>query len=647
LIIDNADDPDLDLLKLFPAGGGGHILVTTRNPNNVVHATVGEEPFREMEPEDAVTLLLKAAQEPGRNDFLDPERRRLAMPIAAALGYLALALTHAGTTIRRNIYTLEEYLSEYTKHRLLPKDSKSPGLTKETITTTWEMPYKRIEDQKTAANLDAIDILHVFAFLHFKDIPELLFQKSWEKLQQQPSLSKSYLMSFFSVLTGSQARELPHMLRQDGATWDKPRFHRALAVLSELSLIYYDTEKEHCSMHPVVHAWARERLSINLQRRWRGIVTNMLSASINTMLEASGRPYRRTLLPHIECCLKDPVFELGGKADPNGACALKFASVYAECGLWKQAQKLQRDVVRLRTRLYGAAHVECLMAMRDLGRTCWNLFDLKEGLEVQTTVFETRTRLQGLTDPLGLKAMDDLARSYWLLGDRKKSRDLGAAAILGLKQRLGPADPATLTAMHNLACTLLHLGQVEKASELLIDVLEIRTRFWGLQHDDTLATMSELGMCYLKLGRLADAEYYTGKALENRTAILGEEHAYTLWSINDLSKVRCARGHAEEAANMLEDIIPVVERTLGNAHVGMSMTRYNLATAYAEQERWHETETILKQQLGVVSPRHPDWGISMKQLARVYEQQGRKGEAQKVLASISHRPRSSGDGKSL
>ena len=126
------------------------------------------------------------------------------MPIATALGYLALALTHAGATIRRKIYTLEEYLSEYTKHRLLPKNGKSPDLAEETITTTWEMPYRRIEYQKTTANLDAIDILHVFAFLHFKDIPELLFQKSWEKSQQPSSLSKSYLMSFFSVLTGSQ-----------------------------------------------------------------------------------------------------------------------------------------------------------------------------------------------------------------------------------------------------------------------------------------------------------------------------------------------------------------------------------------------------------------------------------------------------------
>ena len=102
------------------------------------------------------------------------------------------------------------------------------------------------------------------------------------------------------------------------------------------------------------------------------------------------------------------------------------------------------------------------------------------------------------------------------------------------------------------------------------------------------------------------------KALDSRTVILGEEHAYTLWSINNMSKVRCAQGRPDEAVDMLEAIVPVVERTLGSAHVGMSMTRYNLATAYTAQRRWEDAEIIIKEQLEVVPPRHPDWVISIE-----------------------------------
>ena len=34
LIIDNADDPSMDLGDLFPGGERGVILITTRNPSN-------------------------------------------------------------------------------------------------------------------------------------------------------------------------------------------------------------------------------------------------------------------------------------------------------------------------------------------------------------------------------------------------------------------------------------------------------------------------------------------------------------------------------------------------------------------------------------------------------------------------------------
>jgi hypothetical protein len=97
----------MDVSRYFPAGGRGHIILTTKNPNNVVHATIDDANFREMEEEDAITLLLKAAQQPGTEEYKDLGRRKLAKPIISALGYLAIAIIHAGATIRRGISTLE------------------------------------------------------------------------------------------------------------------------------------------------------------------------------------------------------------------------------------------------------------------------------------------------------------------------------------------------------------------------------------------------------------------------------------------------------------------------------------------------------------------------------------------------------------
>jgi len=125
LILDNADDPQLDLITYLPTGSNGHILVTTRLHDLRTYATVGNIKFDKMDAEEAIDLLLKAAYPEDRNARTDHEQRLIAKDVARELGHLAIALNQAGATIRRKIYTLERYLRSYLGkcHRLL--NSKS------------------------------------------------------------------------------------------------------------------------------------------------------------------------------------------------------------------------------------------------------------------------------------------------------------------------------------------------------------------------------------------------------------------------------------------------------------------------------------------------------------------------------------------
>ena len=57
LVIDNADDLEFDYSRYFPSGERGHILVTSRNPECRIHATIGSHEFKDMEEEDSITLV--------------------------------------------------------------------------------------------------------------------------------------------------------------------------------------------------------------------------------------------------------------------------------------------------------------------------------------------------------------------------------------------------------------------------------------------------------------------------------------------------------------------------------------------------------------------------------------------------------------
>ena len=59
LLLDNADDPKIDLNKFIPQCNHGNIIVTSRNPGHRVYGSYSL--VSELQEKDAVILLLKSA----------------------------------------------------------------------------------------------------------------------------------------------------------------------------------------------------------------------------------------------------------------------------------------------------------------------------------------------------------------------------------------------------------------------------------------------------------------------------------------------------------------------------------------------------------------------------------------------------------
>ena len=661
LVIDNADDPSVDYSRFFPPGERGHILITSRNQDCKIHATIGYYEFKDMDQEDAVTLLLKAACV---ENSTDRKVRDLARPIAKTLGYLPLALIQAGASIRQNICSLEDYLELYSSHR---KEifSKLPvqgaDQYRYTIFTTWEVSFRMIERQATEEAADAIEVLHVFAFLHFEQVPATMFQRAWKNLHdvnvpdQKPSgpLSKrlfswSSLINISTYIFGkvpSTERAddsilLPRLLLTKNVQWDGYRLRQALATLCTFSLIFKDSNTDTYSMHPMVNSWMRDRLEKPDQQLWSEIAITTLALSISSRGRRTDHTFRQSLAPHIDACLHGVYTQplLSSTTRSAVSNAIKFATIYSECGRWKEAAELQGKVLDLQKKTWGPKHIQSLQAMTDLSWSYWNLGLIPKGLRLQSEVMTTSLEALGPEDPRTLKAMDDLASTYWLCGKLNESEELGKKAMIGMSSVLGSGHPDTLMAMHNLGRTYMHRGRPKEAVELQIQVLGARQKMLGYDDLDTLMTLQGVGMSYHTLKRFDEAEKILAIVLEARKRILGQEHAYTLWAINDLAKIQCAQGRAVEAEELLIEILDVVERTLGREHIGMFMTKHNLARAYIGQCRWAEANALLTELVGAqirtVGPEHPDTLYAQSELARTYRHLGKVDQAEELYVEV-------------
>ena len=641
LVIDNADDPEMDVSKYFPVGGSGHILITTRNPGAEIYATVGHFRFGGMEPEDAVNLLLKTAFPKDEPPSPIIDSRHTAQKIASELGYLALALANAGNSIRRNIYTLEMYLRHYLGHRKEMITSKSISTAYEAnIITTWEIPFQRIASHQSLEYRDAVDLIHISAFMHFDFIPEAIFRRPWDEIQTRKRLHDS---------------RRPPQIRSEWDEGSQFRLRSALSILYNYSIIDHDSKRGVLSLHPVVQRWAKDRLSEADQKRWLNAAIALLTQCISPHMEASGQRFRRSLLPHIEACLR-ALKALYGEVRLNSlerAVEIeRFAHVFAENGLWKRARIYQLDVIKFRNKKLGRFNTHTIQAQRSLAESNFNLFDIIPCISAQRQILYThwyaRTSISDWTTWPPWKPdhvpyciiLSDLTLSLWFAGKLDWSKRAGEHAIKGLMKHLGSDDPLTLTAMFNLARTYHHLGNHRASRALLVEVLRKRKRLFGPDHQDTLMTRTELGMSFcIVRDRLPVAERLVSNVLAARKKILGEEHAYTLWSMNDLAKVLTTRQRPHEAIVILDKAAPIIRRTLGDSHPGMFMTKANLTQAYVRAKQWSEAETLLKELLDAIPKDHPDSMVAMLGYIFVRAETGRMDAAEidclNVLDSIA------------
>ena len=298
MVFDNADVlSPAELEAYLPPGRGGNILITSRNSTMRNLTSPGNSlEVSEMEENDAVELLLKAS-------YLDPssmEFQAEASQIVKELFCLPLAIDQAGAYIASGATTIGDYLAKYSEHRTtLLSHSELTGASKynRSVYGTWELSYKEIQKRAesddshrvNAANA-AMFLLNLFPFFHHEGITEEIF--CYAALPEDVESSHSSLPLASSML---DRRLLP--LNKIGA-WDNFVFREGIRILLSFSLIKKGPSDCVYAMHPLVHAWGRDRLFLNGQKQYCLMAYVTLSCSLRW---DGDQPYgfQRALVTHI------------------------------------------------------------------------------------------------------------------------------------------------------------------------------------------------------------------------------------------------------------------------------------------------------------------------------------------------------------
>ena len=226
LLYDNADKMKPGELRAYLPGGGGHVLITSRQPR-----WKGAQTLRL----DVFTATEAAKFWPRRLELeLEREEESALAELAVDLGYLPLAMEQAAAYMATKDKTAAQYLALYReRRRALWERQPAPEDYDKTITTTWELGFEHARQTPGAA-----DLLNLCCFLAPDDIP-------------------------LAMIT-AHAKALPEELA--AALADELARDAALAALTNYSLI---TQADGAlTMHRLVQTVARNQMGEERTKIW-------------------------------------------------------------------------------------------------------------------------------------------------------------------------------------------------------------------------------------------------------------------------------------------------------------------------------------------------------------------------------------------
>ena len=613
IIMDNADDSKIDYARYFPSGNRGNILMTTRIDRCSVHQTVGCKTFDKLEFDDAVTLLLKAS---GVEENQWKDSRHDAIEVVRILAQHALAIIQAGAFINQHLCKLKDYPQEFKRQRdrLLQFHDVQAGSTYGDVYATFEVSARVLETSSDQKSVDALNLLKILAHLHFEGVPEEMFTKAWTYSRILPGegddddddndgedlwhLSKwhvSYLPTFMRQLSSKDL--------------DIISLRQAISVLCSFSIITVHAETGDISMHPLAHAWARDRLNPADRTSAWATTSAILALSMEGLHHY--HEFWRKLQAHVEFCLDlhpDDCF----KIHP----ALEIARTFSYFAWLLMHMRSDTRAKILVTFMHGKLSQECLLPpttsrqIRYVTAACLNrAAEYKQAAAILEKAVQLDKEILDSTNPDRLDSQHELAWTYLGLEQYEKAAELLQEVVRIRQTTLDPTHRSRLASQHELARAYMGLKQYEKAAELLQEVVRIIQTTSDPTHPNCLTSLHELARAYIGLEQYEKAAELLQEVVRIEQTTLDPTHPKRLASQHGLAAAYIRLEQYEKAVELLQEVVRIRQTTLDPTHRSRLASQHELARAYMGLEQYEKAAELLQEVVRIrqktLDPIHP------------------------------------------
>ena len=594
--------------------------------------TIGAVTLDSLTNQELTELLLKAS---GIHQIPSSSSSRQAEELISILGSHTLAIIQAGAFIAAGHCRLDQYVELFQRYhqRMLRYGPQQAISRYGNIYATFEAATTALDKGKCGT--DALCLLGILSTLHASPVPIQIFEDAWKGAVRLRGFQTQKIPSGSTYLTQWHISQLPDFLGTAQVAepsgfkvWDSFHLSEASHLLESLALV---TRTDFgLSMHPLVHAWAKDRQSSNQQAQAWLITGSIIALSRHEV--SLWHLHQLKLRPHLRSFLAVDIAAALSRGPEQS-----ILGILLQCARILLQMRDDSDLAELLNCIFQKLNADPMNPLPVLlpfyevsARNLLNLGRHAEAFELLERIVKILTvseKVLGQEHPDTLMCMNSLASVLLYQGNYEQAEEINRRVLAAREKLLGEDHPDTWTSVSDLASALQFQGKYEQAKEMNRRVLAAREEALGKDHPDTLTSVSNLALVLGYQGKYDQAEEMNRRALAGTEKVLGKEHPNTLRSMNDLALVLSSQGKYKEAEEMHRQALALTKRVLGKEHADTLATTASLASIYRIHGRWREAEELEVQVMEtskvVLGVEHPNTLTSIANLASTYRNQGR------------------------
>jgi tetratricopeptide (TPR) repeat protein len=522
LILDNADEVE-SARHFIPAGGRGHVLLTTRA--GVISPGMKVTRVETMGVEDGAILLLRRAGRIESNESLEDASendRVAALALSEIVGGLPLALDQAGAYILNRQRTPADYRDRYTRERmkLLGKPGRQGAGQHDPVTITFSLAFSRLDPESAGA-----DLVRACAFLAPDAIPDELFRTGARAL-------------------GGRFCEMG----DDEDVWDD-----AVAEATRFSLLHRDADAHTLSLHRLVQSVLQEGMSSAAQRMWKERCVHALALAFPDP-DFSLWGLCERLLPHALVGVR--WVEEQGFEDAESADLLLYAATYiGDRARDLEAKPLLERALSIREKNLGPEDPGTADCLTSLAVNCFKRSDNDGAEALLRRALDIREAALGPDHPKVAESLSNIASVYAHLDRHPEAEAMHLRAVSVQEKALGPEHPDTALSLNNLAVHYHLQHRPGEAEPVFRRALAIWEKTLGTQHPYTTLALHNLGILCFEGARFDEAREFYERALNAREEGIGPTHPDTIATARRLRDLYRLQG-IHKTAEALEARFP-------------------------------------------------------------------------------------------